>query len=221
MSRPSECSQGGGKAASSGPSAALRASRSPKKKAQKAGGKEEERGGFGRGRSGKREAGLIHLCGIEGGIEDGDVPLSAESVQPERAVRADIGKGGVERIVAARLDNFAGAYKNAGIGHGVRGAWVDDEFDGAARAKGILAIAECVAGEKLERSKRESDGDGFGGIAEGELPVRKIQEIGAAACVVGYVQVEFGRTSGSASRSEQESESCKCERAGEVPGYGY
>lgn len=53
------------------------------------------------------------------------------------------------------------------------------------------------------------------------MPVREIQEIGAGACVVGYVQVEFVRTSGSGNRSEQESENCNWEQAGEAPSYGH
>ncbi|HLW80964.1 MAG TPA: hypothetical protein VKS20_02875 [Candidatus Acidoferrales bacterium] len=101
------------------------------------------------------------------------------------------------------MDGLSGAYKFSGIGEGVRGARIDDEFDRAARAKFILAIAKGITGKKLKPPEGKSDGDGLRGVGEGELPIREIKEIRAAARVVGYVQVERGRASDSASGAKQ------------------
>ena len=79
---------------------------------------------------------------------------------------------------------------------------IDDKLDRAAGAKPITAVAEWVAGEKANSTEGKSYRDGHGGVADSEGSVRKTEQIGAAAGVVGYIQVELNGSSDGASGGE-------------------
>lgn len=74
-----------------------------------------------------------------------------------------------------------------------------------------MAIAHGIAGKEPDATEGKSDGNGFEGVAEDEFSVGEAEEVGAAAGIVGDVQIESSGTSSGGSGAEEKRDSCNGE----------